>query len=262
MAKNPSQQGSTDSTIESVNNSMEIVETIMELGGAGGITEIADSVGMAKSSVHKHMATLEERDLITKEGDRYRLGLRFLNVGTFVRDQYTGAPFIKQKMREVASETNEIAFFHVIEDGYSIILFRESGQESVPTRSRVGMRLYPHQVAAGKAMLSEYSEDEVRDVVDQHGLPAATSETITDFDELMADLERTRERGYGLVSGESTEGLQAVGVPITLPNGEVFGGCSVGGPIHRMEGEKSREEIPKILHSVANQIELTITHSR
>jgi DNA-binding IclR family transcriptional regulator len=262
MAQNPSRQDSTDSTIESVNNAMEIIETIMDLGGAGGTTEIANSVGMAKSSVHKHLTTLREQDFVTKEGDRYCLGLRFLNVGTFVRDQYMGAPFIKQKMREVALKTNEIAFFHVVENGRSTILFRESGQESVPTRSRVGMQLHLHQAAAGKAILSEYPEEEVRAVVDQHGLPAATPETITDLDELMSDLERTRERGYGLVSGESTEGLQAVGVPITLPNGDVFGGCSVGGPIHRMEGKKSREEIPEILHSVANQIELTITHSR
>lgn len=255
------ENGPDQVTVQAVNNSIKILEAMRELGGSGGITEIANAVNISKSSIHKHLVTLTEHGFVTKEDNQYSLGLQFLNIGSFVREQYTGSAYIKQKIREVAIETNEIAFFSIEEDGRPIILFREVGYEGVPTRSRVGMRLYLHQIAAGKAILSTYSEEQVRQIVDKHGLPAATSETITDFDELMADLEETRERGYSLSVGEATEGLQAVGVPVTLPGGDVLGGCAVAGPIHRMEGKKSTEDIPKLLHSVANELELSIAHS-
>lgn len=262
MVKAPPGQVPTETRVQAVENSLKIVEAMMKLGGAGGITEIAGAVDMSKSSIHKHLATLREKGFVTKDGDRYRLGLRFLEIGSFVRERYSGMEHIKQKIREIAIETDEIAFFSIEENGRPTILFREVGHKGVPTRSRVGMRLYLHQIAAGKAILSTYSEEEVETVIEKHGLPEATPQTITNFDELMADLKRTRERGYSLSVGEATEGLQAVGVPVTLPSGKVLGGCAVAGPIHRMAGEKSEEEISKLLHSVANELELRIAHSR
>lgn len=255
------QSHAPEHTVQAVENSFEIVEALMRLDGSGGITEVADSVGMSKSSVHKHLATLRKQNYVVKDGDEYRLGLRFLNVGSFVRENFPAASYIKQKIREVALETNEVAFFTIEENGRPTILFREVGREGVPTRSRVGMSLYLHQIAAGKAILSEFSDDRIEAVVEQHGLPAPTPQTITDFDDLMADIEQIRKRGYALSVEEATQGLQAVGVPVTLPSGEVVGGCAVAGPVHRIAGERSHEEIPKLLQSVSNELELRIAHS-
>lgn len=251
----------SETGVKAVENSYLIVKTLMQWDGAGGITEIADAVEMSKSSVYKHLATLRNHGFVAKKGDEYRLGLRFLDVGSFVREQYTASAFIKQKIRDVALETDEICFFSVLEDGRLTILFREVGHEGPPTRSRIGMQMYLHQVSAGKAILSKYSDDQIRAIVDKHGLPPATSKTITDFDELIADINQIRSRGYALSDEEATEGLLSVGVPVSLPGGEVLGGCAVAGPVNRMAGEKSNQEIPKLLRSVANEIELSIAHS-
>lgn len=247
-------------TVSAVRNSFELIEAMQRQGGEAGVTEIADETKMSKSSVHKHLATLTDIGFVVKTDGRYRLSLRFLDIGSDLREQYPGGRYIKQKMWDLAQETNEIAFFTIEEDGRPTILYREVGYEGVPTRSRVGMRLYLHQIAAGKAILSRYSESRVKEIVERHELPAATGRTITDYDELLKDLERTRERGYSLSIEEATEGLQAVGVPVKGPSGSVLGGCAVAGPVHRIES-RAHDELPDLLHSVANELELNIAHS-
>lgn len=247
-------------TVQSVDNCFELIDAMRSLGGEAGVTEIADATQLSKSSVHKHLMTLWKQGFVVKSQHNYRLSLRFLEMGGYVRSQLPASRYIKEKVVDLAHETSEVAFFHTEENGRSTILFREVGSNGVSTRSYVGMRTYLHQTAAGKAILSQYSEQRVEEIVEQTGLPKATEQTITDFDDLLADLALTRERGYTLSVEEATDGLMAVGVPIKLPNGEVLGGCAVAGPVHRIRN-RSEDELPQILHSVANELELNITYS-
>lgn len=247
-------------TVLAVKNCFGLIESMMQLGGKAGVTELAETTRLSKSSVHKHLATLLELGYIVRTDDKYQLSLKFLDIGSYMRERRTGVRYIKRRMRELANETNEIAFFTVEENGRPTILYREVGYEGVPTRSRVGMQLYLHQIAAGKAILSRYPEQRIRAIADQHGLPAATSETITDYDGLLDELERTRSRGYALSTEEATEGLQAVAVPVMAPDGSVLGGCAIAGPVHRIEG-RAHDELPRVLRSVANELELNIAHS-
>lgn len=259
--------GSRDETgshgVKSVATAFEIIEALVDLDNEGRVTTIADETGISKSSVHKHLSSLQELGYVAKDdGATYRLSFQFLDVGNRIRDSFIASSYVKQKVSDLANRTNEIGFFTVEEQNMARILFRESGQQGVPTRSYAGKQIPIHQVAAGKAILSEYPEERVREIVDEVGLPKATEQTITDETELLADLERTRERGYALSVEEATEGLMAVSVPITISQGEVVGGCAIGGPVHRLDGEKGREEIPDLLRSVANEMELSLAHSR
>lgn len=222
--------------------------------------EIAEHTGLTKGAVHKHLTTLVENGYAVKEDNVYRLGLRFLDIGGNLRSRYPEASTIRPKVKELAEETNEVGLFSVEENYWSITLFRELGKTGVYTRARVGKHLHLHQTASGKAMLSQYSDEEVRRIVDTVGLPKATENTITDEDELFERLEVIRERGYAYNRAESTEGLWAVSVPL-VPEEEVLGACSVAGPRHKLDVDPRREEIRSTLLSIVNELELNIAHS-
>ncbi|WP_440767171.1 helix-turn-helix domain-containing protein [Natronorubrum sp. DTA7] len=47
-----------------------------------GVTELADRLGLAKSTVHNHLLSLERHRYVVNEGGQYRLGLEFFNTGS------------------------------------------------------------------------------------------------------------------------------------------------------------------------------------
>jgi DNA-binding IclR family transcriptional regulator len=254
---NPDAEGST---IRSIDTSFAIVTALRERNGAG-ITELADATGLSKSSVHKHLRSLMKHDFVVKSGTEYRLGLRYLDFGAHVRAQVTGSTEIKHKLRELATETGESVQFAVEERGQSVVLYRDVTPGGVYSRGRVGRRFHMHQTAAGKAILSQFSDQWVREIIDRHGLPKATPHTVSDEAALFEDLEAIRDRGVAFNSEESTEGLRSVAVPVTGHEGDVLGAFAVAGPIHRLTNERFETELPDLVRSVVNELELNLAHS-
>jgi DNA-binding IclR family transcriptional regulator len=248
------------STIQSIDTSFAIVTALRERGGAG-VTELAGATDLSKSSVHKHLRSLMKHDFVVKDGEEYRLGLRYLDLGAHVRAQVPGSTEVKHKLRELASETGESAQFAVEERGQAVVLYRDVSHGGVYSRGRVGRRFYMHQTAAGKAILSQCSDQWVREVVDRHGLPPATPHTVSDEAALLEELEAIRDRGVAFNREESTEGLRSVAVPVTEPGGDVLGAVAVAGPTHRITGDRFETEIPDLVRSVVNELELNLAYS-
>ncbi len=247
-------------TIGSVENTIEVLTEIRKRDGAR-VTELAEATGLSKSSVYKHLYTLLNADFVVKEGDEYRLGLRFLDLGGHVRKEKPGATTIKLKLQELAAETGESAQFAVEEHGYAVVLYREVSHQGVFSKGRVGKRFYMHQTAAGKAILSRFSDERVAEILDRRGLGDATGNAIDDRERFFEELEAVRERGVAFSRGESTEGLRAVGVPLTDPDGDVLGAFAVAGPAHRLQDDRFESEIPDLVRGIVNEVELNLAYS-
>lgn len=254
----PSADGS-EAKIKSLETTFAIVDALKRRDGAR-ITELVNETGISKSSVHKHLDTLRMHGYVVKEAEMYELGFRFLDIGGYVRAQFPNATFIKRKLQDLAAETGEIAQCMVEQRGRAVVLYRETGVDGLPTRTRPGKRMYLHQTASGKAILSQLPDKRVTEILNRHGLPAATDATVTDRAELRTELDRITERGVAYNEGESTRGLCAVAAPVTAPDERVHCACVISGPRHRMESEQMSEEYADFLLSVVNEIELDIAH--
>lgn len=251
---NPAKVVKSDETLIAILEALQDNET-------GRVSEIADAVGVSKSTVHRHLSTLHAHRFVTKQGDAYKLGLRFLDLGGYVREQNPVCKRIKPTLRDVAEETGEFVAFLVEEDGRGVYLYSEMGPEGVQNDVRIGRHVHLHQSGAGLAILGFIPRERVEQIVDEHGLPARTPETITDRDELFAELDAIRDRGYAYVRGDHTMGLWGVGVPVHDQNEDVVGGLLVAGPTHRMQGDWFEEELPKYLKGAVKEFELNMSFS-
>jgi DNA-binding IclR family transcriptional regulator len=248
-------------TLSTIERGFEVVRTLREMGGAR-VTELAEELDMAPSTAHKYLATLAKERYVVKEGDEYHVGLEFLDLGTYVKNRKKGYRLSIPKVREIAEETGERAQFVVEEYGRGIYVHTEaSDARAVLTDRRAGVHRYLHSSAAGKAILANLPDYRVDEIIDEHGLPAETDQTITDRDELFEELAEISETNVAYNNEESVEGLRAVGVPIQGPEGLVLGSLSVSGPSNRLKGPLYTEEIPDLLLGHANEIELNIRYS-
>jgi DNA-binding IclR family transcriptional regulator len=250
----------TGRTVKSDETLLEIILALKRLEGAG-VTEVANEVGVAKSTAHGHLKTLHDYGFVVNEQGRYDLGLRFLDLGESARHRKEEHQLIREKVEELANRTDERAQFVVHEHGYGIYLYRSIGSHAVPTDSRIGKRIHLHDSSAGKAILAHLPQEEVSEILEKRSLSLSTENTITDIDALYEELEVVRERGYAFNIEESTTGLRAVGAPVIGANNEVLGAMSVSGPTHRLKGEWFETEIPEMILGAANEVELNITFS-
>lgn len=230
--------------LQTTDTSLAIVDLLKQLDGAT-MPEIADRLGLANSTVHGHLKTLEANRLVVKESNEYHLGLRFLSYGNSARRRKPEYQFAQEHVDRLASATSEGANFCVEEHGQIIELDAASVADD-PVYF-VGRSSDMHNTAVGKAILAEMSDEEVREVVDCWGLSAYTDNTITDEGALFEALERIRETGLSFNREELLDGLSSVAAVVKRPDGSVLGALSVGGPTYRVGGEKLEQEFPELL---------------
>lgn len=246
-------------TIAATGTSLEIVHFIKSQNGAR-LSEISRQLEISKSTAHSHLNTLRSYGYVTKEGEIYHLSLKFFHLGQYTRNRNKRYRLAAEKVQELAEKLNHSVDFDVEIDGRIMTLFHEA-DESAEVGLKAGDYLYVHTSSTGKAILAEHSDERIAEILDQWGMPAETSRTLTNRTALMDELRQVRERGYAVVDQEWLEGLRAVGVAILLPDGEPFGALSAGGPMYRLNDEAIENEVGPVLLQAAEELEEEISEA-
>lgn len=245
--------------IQAAQTTIRILEVLRDSDGAR-VTELAETLDYPKSSIHNYLSTLRQEGYVVKEDDEYHVGLQFLDIGSFARQRRRIYEIAKPEVKELARDTGELANLLVEEHGEGVYIYREQGENAVKVDSYTGQRVHLHNTALGKAILAHMPRERVEKIVDAHGLPATTDNTITTREALYERLEKVRERGVAFDDEERLRGLRCVAAPILTQNGDVEGALSIAGPSSRFRGERFREEIPQRLRNAVNIVELDITY--
>ncbi|WP_418281641.1 IclR family transcriptional regulator [Halorubrum sp. DTA98] len=256
---------SPDSTrrLETVSRACDVIAALDELGGAG-VTEVANHVGVSKSSTHSYLSTLREKRLVVQEGDTYRLSLEFLYLGNAVRHRNVLFAYGKPVVEELAERTGEYVHLMCEQHGLERNVYKVAGENAVGGEYHTAKEQKPdylHFTASGKAVLAALPEERVDRIVDTHGLPRKTSNTITDREELFEELSTIRSQGYAINDEEEIVGIRAVGAPIRDADGAVLGGMSVSGPTGRFTDELCVDVLAETITEKANVIEAKLNMS-
>ncbi len=191
--------------VKSAKVSFEIVEAIRELDGAG-VSELARELDMPTSTIHDHLRTLEAEEYLVKEGNTFHVSTRFLQLGEHARNRKKAFEVAHPEIDDLAEETGEHANLMIEEHGLGIFLYKACGSNAVQLDTRAGMRVPLQTTAMGKSIMAHRPREEVEAILDQHGFPQVTENTITDRGELFDQLAEIRERGYAYDDTERVKG--------------------------------------------------------
>ena len=227
--------------VRSVETTLTILE-LLQTRDRIGVTELAETLGVAKSTVHNHLRTLEIRGYVVREDDEYRLSFRFLDFGGHVRSQVREFEQVQPKVRDIAEETGELCAFFVHESDVAVVVFIEHGSQAVQTQTRIGTRIPLDQSTAGRVF-------------------TAKSEAV-ESNRGESDSSDLTSGGYLAADVEHIKGLRAIAVPVTKANGELVGVLSVAGPVRRFRDEDYEREIADQLLNVSNELGVNVSYSR
>lgn len=236
---------------------LAVVESL-ERHGETGVTELADHVGVSKSTVHNHLTTLESHDYVVSDDGRYRLGLRFLRLGEAARGWSGLYDVARPHVDSLVEGTDLVANLAVVEHGTGVYLYRARGSEDIRFSTRAGDTHDLHCTASGKSMLAHMPTARREEILASTTLTEHTEQTITDPAALSDELDRVRDSGVAFDEEEYGPGLKCVGVPVLGPDDEVVGALSLSGPAADMSGEWYRETLPERLSAAKNRIEVNL----
>ena len=111
----------------------------------------------------------------------------------------------------------------LLEGGKPVFLYRREAPDTLVFKLPVSAPNLIHCSAMGKAILAWMPEDELARTLDGLTLLRRTPHTLTSRSTLLADLRRTRERGYSINDEEMIPGLISLGAPLMKRGGGVLG---------------------------------------
>lgn len=255
----PSQAVGSPRQVEATQKSIAILDQL-KANGPTSLTGLADVLGYSKSTIHRHLATLESHGFVTETDSGYRIALVFLDYGIHAQQEHELYQTGKPKVDALAEEVGEKVWLMTEENGYGVFIYHRQGRDVFRTYTRVGYRAHLHAFAAGKAVLAHLPDNRIGRIVDRYGLPAYTPNTVTDRGTLFEELAAIRDRGVAFNREESINGVNAVAAPVLDGTDAPIGSITIAGPANRMRGPTLDDELPDLLLGVANEIEVRLAY--
>ena len=244
--------------VKATATSLQLIEAIQARPGIT-VSQLASEVAIAKSTVKYHLTTLEQNEYLVREANRYHIGLKLFELGQSALSRNMGDT-TKNKVEELAAKTNGEADFSVEEFGRIILLYDHIGSSAEPGFEE-GARHLMHNNAAGKAILAEWPEEQVDELVSWRGLPGRTENTITTCDRLFEELDRIRTQGYAINDEEYMNGHRSISVVVSRPDGSIHGALTVGGPSYRVNSQILENEFRIPLTQTKDELERELASS-
>ena len=232
-------------TVQSVDRAVTILEFLAQHGTAG-VTQLAASLGVHKSTASRLVSALEQRSLVEQVEDRgkYRLGVGILRLAGATTARLDLVQESRPVCRRLASATGETVNLAVLSGGAALYIDQVAGATTLSSYNWVGQHVPIHATSNGKTLVSELHEPELSRALGE--LTAYTPSTVTDRAALDRDLVRVRERGYAVAADELDVGLTAIAAPVRDAHGEVVASVSVSGPTFRFTESRIGQILPDL----------------
>jgi DNA-binding IclR family transcriptional regulator len=203
------------------------------------MTQIAEQVGIHKSTVHRLLATLENKRFVQRDQEtgNYRLGIRLFQMAYLTLEHNELRQLVTPFLRYLSEQYKENIHLAVLDDIDVIYMNIIESHQRVKLAAALGQRLPAFATASGKAILAFLPEEAVQRIL-KRGMPQYTQNTPISLDAFFEDLRRVREQGYALSEQEYEEEINAVAAPIFDSEGKPIASVAIAGPSYRLTRER------------------------
>jgi len=237
-----------------VERTFKILQLIADSKRGITLKEITDEMGMAKSSVFVIVQSLLELNYISTLRDndkKYCLGIETFSLGMkYVVDM----SLIKEcttNLQPIAEKYNKTAFVAVLNGTKIVYIYKYVAQNAKLATCAIGTRKDAYATSLGKAILAFLPKDEQSEILDKIDFKPLTDFTITSKEQLLEELQKTKERGYALDNRELEKITSCSGAPIFDYTGRVIAAVSLSDIYNETIDD---EQVAKELREVAMQI--------
>jgi DNA-binding IclR family transcriptional regulator len=173
--------------------------------------QIAQRVGLARSTVQRIVSALESENLVIAASPtgRVRLGPTIARLATSVQTDFVS--IARPYLVKLSDELRETVDLATVKKDHLVFIDQVIGPQRLRTVSAVGETFPLHCTANGKAYLAELDEVAIARLIGTK-YERRTATTLTRLDDLLKDLKAVRKSGISFDREEHTLGICAAGI--------------------------------------------------
>jgi len=209
--------------VQSVSRAAEVLKVLAQGGWGMGVSEIAQTVGLGKSTTHRLLASLMQAEFVRMEpkSHRYTLGSGLLQLTATWFSEIEIRTVALPHLRALRGTTKETVSLNVRDGDSRVAIERLDTSHEVRFVVDLGRPLPLHIGAAGKAILAYLPEPEIHGILETANLNQPTTKRV------LKELKEIRRAGTAYSCGERVPGSRSISAPIFSPEGVAVASVSI-----------------------------------
>lgn len=241
--------------VQSVARALSLMRLLAQEDGGSRLSDVARAAGLPVSTAHRLLTTLEQQGFAQFEPasslwhvgrDAFTVGLAYGRRLSFV------APALPL-LRRLRDATRETANLGILDDDHLVTVSQVESREIRRALSPPGRRVPVFSSAMGKAILATWRDQEVLALADRAGLPPLTTKSLRSREAALAEIARTRDRGWALDDEEFNLGMRCLAAVVWSPQGEAACAISISGAAVRLT-EDRLEPLGRLVAQAAEEL--------
>jgi IclR family transcriptional regulator, pca regulon regulatory protein len=200
-----------------------------------GIADIADELGMSRSTTHRYVITLLALGYLEQGASRkYRLGLRVTDLGMSALNSTGLREHAQPYLEELRQRSSYTVSLGVLDGPEVLYVDQARSFRRGPVQSsldvRTGSRLPAYCTAMGKLLLANLPESDQRELLAQIKLTKQGPNSITSKKALREELDQVLDASFAVDDEELAKDLYSIAAPVRNEARQVVAAVDISVP--------------------------------
>lgn len=234
------QPGNSASPIEAIDRALLLLNELAAVGAKGAsLADLAQALGINKSTAYRALYTLRARDYVQQDGDsgHYLLGTAAIALGARYLDVDSLVVLLHPALVALSRRVDELVHLGVLAADEVLYIDKVEPARAIRVWSQVGRTVPVASTSLGRALLAYRGT--AREQLTAY-LSALPSGRKLDEEHVWQRIQEARRVGYATEFMENEPGIACVGVPI-LRGSTAVAALSITAPAERMAAPRMRE---------------------
>jgi len=237
MRKNDGDLNDASPSIQVLERMFALIDNLATKDGLSSLKDISEQTGLHPSTAHRILNDLVcGRYVDRPEPGQYRLGMRLLELGNFVKGRLNVRDVALKPMRDLHQLTQQPVNLSVRQGDEIVYIERAYSERSgMQVVRAIGGRAPLHLTSVGKLFLAVDDPSRVRAYATKTGLSGHTKNSITQLLVLEKELAKARQYGLARDNEELELGVRCMAAGIYDDQSKLIAGLSISAPADRLD---------------------------
>ena len=245
-------------TIQVIERMFALIDVLASREEPISLKEISEKTGLHPSTTHRILNDLTLGRFVDRpEAGSYRLGMRLLELGNFVKARLNVRDAALKPMRELHQMIQQPVNLSVRQGDEIVYIERAYSERSgMQVVRAIGGRAPLHLTSVGKLFLAHDGVQQVRNYALRTGLPGHTVNSIREPAALERALSVVQQHGFATDNEELELGVRCLAVGVYDDQSHLVAGLSISAPSGRMD-----DRWLTVLRATAESISHSLGHT-
>jgi IclR family transcriptional regulator, KDG regulon repressor len=213
-----------------IRKTFDVLRLIVASNKSLGVTEIAKTLSLSKSTVFGILKALQDTGFIAKSKTtkKYAVGQELTKLSKIVLQGDVLAMIARPFMERLVELVDESVFLCAREENIVKVIDTIETNKTLKISAPIGTKFPITSAAFCKAFLSSMDDSKTRDFLIERGLPKYTENSITDVGAYLEEIAKVRQKGYSLDFEEYHMGVRGIATLILAKGYPITSICILG----------------------------------